>query len=54
MNIVAFVIAMVVFVVGFIFFGLAFTVTSLQAPIFFAGILMVSLAVYIHMQVLRK
>ncbi|MFO7689218.1 MAG: hypothetical protein R6W83_01460 [Cryobacterium sp.] len=54
MNIVAFVIAMVVFVLGFALFALAFSVTSLQAPIFFVGILLVSLAVYIPVQALRK
>ncbi len=54
MNIVAFVIAMVVFVAGFAMFALAFMVTSLQAVIFFAGLLLVSLGVFIPMQVLRK
>lgn len=53
MNVVAFIIAMVIFVFGFWLFGLAFAVTAGQLPIFFAGILCVSLAVFIPVQLLR-
>ena len=53
MSIVAFVIALAVFLFGFWLFGLAFTVTVFQLPIFLAGILCVALAVAIPVQILR-
>lgn len=53
MHVVAFIVALAVFVFGFWLFGLAFTVTSLQAPIFFGGIICVSIAVAIPTQLLR-
>ncbi len=54
MNIVAFVVAFAIFVFGFWLFGLAFTVTSLMAPIFIGGILCVSVAVAIPFHMLRN
>lgn len=47
---VAFIIALVLFVGSFYLFGLAFTATEFQALIFFAGIVAVSLgfAVPLH------
>lgn len=54
MHVVAFFFAMVVFVLGFWLFGLAFEVTTLQLPIFFAGIIAVAVAVAIPMHMLRK
>ncbi|MBB5641244.1 hypothetical protein [Cryobacterium roopkundense] len=50
MNVVAFIIALAVFILGFWLFGLAFTVTALQGPIFIAGIvaICVSLAIPFH------
>ena len=53
MNIVAFVVAFVIFAFGFWLFGLAFSVTSLMAPIFIGGILCVSVALAIPFHVLR-
>lgn len=54
MNIAAFVVAFAIFILGFWLFGLAFTVTSLMAPIFIGGILCVSLAVAIPFHMLRN
>lgn len=54
MNVVAFFFAMVVFVFGMWLFGLAFEVATLQLPIFFAGIIAVSLALAIPVHILRK
>jgi len=54
MNVVAFIVALAVFVFGFWLFGLAFTVTAFQAPIFFAGILCVSLALALPAHILRR
>lgn len=54
MHVVAFIVAMAIFVFGFWLFGLAFAVTAWQAPIFFAGILCVSLGFAIPVQILRK
>lgn len=53
MHIVSFVVAMAAFVLGLWLFGLAFTVTTWQGPIFVAGILAVSAAVAIPAHVLR-
>jgi hypothetical protein len=53
MNVVAFIIALAIFVFGFWLFGLAFTVTAFQLPIFLGGILCVALAVAIPVQILR-
>jgi len=52
-NVVAFIVALAIFILGFWLFGLAFAVTAGQLPIFFAGILCVSLAVFIPVQLLR-
>jgi hypothetical protein len=52
-NVVAFIVAMTIFILGFWLFGLAFTVTTGQLPIFFGGILSVALAVFIPVQLLR-
>jgi hypothetical protein len=53
MHVVAFIVAMAVFVFGLWLFGFAFAVTAFQAPIFFGGILCVALALAIPAQVLR-
>lgn len=53
MNVVAFIIAMAIFLVGLWLFGLAFAVTVFQLPIFLAGILAVSLAYAIPAHLLR-
>jgi hypothetical protein len=53
MHIVSFVVAMAAFVLGVWLFGLAFTVTVWQGPIFVAGILAVSAAIAIPAHVLR-
>ena len=53
MHVVAFIVAMAVFVFGLWLFGLAFAVTTFQLPIFFAGILCVALALWIPTRVLR-
>jgi hypothetical protein len=53
MHIVSFVVAMAAFVLGVWLFGLAFTVTVWQGPIFVAGILAVSAAIAIPVHVLR-
>jgi hypothetical protein len=53
MHIVSFVVAMAAFVLGIWLFGLAFTVTVWQGPIFVAGILAVSAAIAIPAHVLR-
>jgi hypothetical protein len=53
MHVVAFIVALAIFVFGLWLFGLAFTVTALQLPIFIAGILCVALAVALPVQILR-
>jgi hypothetical protein len=53
MHVVAFIIALAIFVFGFWLFALAFTVTAWQLPIFLAGILCVSLALAVPAQILR-
>ncbi len=53
MHVVAFIIALAIFVLGFWLFGLAFAVTTLQLPIFFGGILCVAIALAIPVQVLH-
>lgn len=53
MPVVAFIVALAIFVFGFWLFGLAFAVTAWQLPIFFGGILCVALAVAIPVQLLR-
>ncbi|WP_166790496.1 hypothetical protein [Cryobacterium tagatosivorans] len=54
MHVVAFIVAMAVFVLGLWLFGLAFAVTAFQLPIFFAGILCVALALAIPTRVIRS
>jgi hypothetical protein len=54
MNIVAFVVAFAIFVFGFWLFGLAFSVTSLMAPIFIGGILCVSFGMAVPFHLLRN
>lgn len=54
MNVVAFLVALVVFILGFWLFGLAFTATAFQALIFFAGILCVSIALALPAHILRR
>ena len=54
MNIVAFVVAFAIFAFGFWLFGLAFSVTSLMAPIFIAGILCVAISMAIPFHLLRN
>ncbi|HYI33135.1 MAG TPA: hypothetical protein VEX88_06700 [Glaciibacter sp.] len=53
MNIVVFFIAAAILLFGFWLFGLAFTVTVFQLPIFLAGILCVALAYAIPVNILR-
>jgi hypothetical protein len=53
MNVAAFIVALAIFLFGFWLFGLAFTVTVFQLPIFLAGILAVSLSVAIPAHILR-
>ena len=53
MNVVAFIVSMVVFVFGFWLFGLAFEVADGQFWIFLAGLVSVSVAVAIPVQILR-
>lgn len=53
MHVVAFIVALAIFVFGFWLFGLAFAVTAFQLPIFLGGILCVSLALAIPVQILR-
>jgi len=54
MHVVAFIVAMAVFVLGLWLFGLAFAVTAFQLPIFFAGIICVALALGIPTRVMRN
>ncbi|MEO6200650.1 MAG: hypothetical protein ABIX44_05745 [Cryobacterium sp.] len=54
MHVVAFLVAMGVFVLGLWLFGLAFAVTAFQLPIFFAGIICVALALAIPTRVMRN
>lgn len=54
MNVVAFIVALAIFVLGFWLFGLAFAVTTFQLPIFFAGILCVGLALALPAHILRR
>jgi hypothetical protein len=53
MNVVAFIIALAIFVLGLWLFGLAFAVSSFMLPIFFAGIICVALAVALPVHILR-
>jgi len=54
MNIVAFIIALAIFIFGIWLFGLAFTVAVLQAPIFIAGVLAIAFALAIPFHILRS
>ena len=53
MHVVAFIVAMAVFVFGLWLFGFAFAVTAFQLPIFFAGSLAVALALWIPTRLRR-
>lgn len=53
MHVVAFIAAMAVFIAGMWLFGLAFSVTTGQLPIFFGGILCIGLAVAVPAHLLR-
>ena len=53
MNVAAYIVARAIFLFGFWLFGLAFTLTVFQLPIFLAGILCVSLAVAVPVHILR-
>ncbi|MBC7441905.1 MAG: hypothetical protein H7311_05220 [Ramlibacter sp.] len=53
MNVIYFTISMAIFVFGLWLFGFAFEAASLQAPLFIGGVLAVSLAVAIPVQILR-
>ncbi|MGK2855031.1 MAG: hypothetical protein ACSLE3_13180 [Microbacteriaceae bacterium] len=53
-NVVTAIIAGILFVGGFWLFGLAFTVTSNMLLIFFAGVLLVALALMIPLQLLER
>jgi hypothetical protein len=53
MNVVAFIVALAIFVLGLWLFGLAFAVTAFQLEIFFGGILCVALAVAIPVHIIR-
>jgi hypothetical protein len=48
-----FIISFAILLFGFWLFGLAFTLTAFQAPVFFAGILCCALAYFIPVQLLR-
>jgi len=50
----AFVIAIVLFLAAMYLMGLAFTLTSFQALVFFAGIVLVCIAVAIPVHFLKK
>jgi hypothetical protein len=50
----AFVLAFVMFLVGMYLMGLAFTLASFQALVFFGGIALVSLAVAVPVHFLKK
>ncbi|WP_158603893.1 hypothetical protein [Cryobacterium tepidiphilum] len=54
MNVIAFIVALAVFILGFWLFGLAFAVTTFQLPIFFAGIVCVCLALALPANILRR
>ena len=54
MNVVAFLIAMGLFVFGMWIMGIAAGVAGLEAPLFFAGILAVALAVAIPTSILGR
>ena len=54
MNVVAFIIALAIFILGLWLFGVAFTVTALQGLIFIAGIIAISLALAIPFHFLRN
>ncbi|MEP6478601.1 MAG: hypothetical protein ABJB03_04370 [Rhodoglobus sp.] len=54
MNIIAFVISLVLFVGGFFVMGNAFYVTGFEGPVFFAGILVTFLGVFIPIHVLKR
>ncbi|UOE45824.1 hypothetical protein [Agromyces larvae] len=54
MNGVLFLIAMAIFVFGLWLFGIAETVPGFQAPVFFAGILCVAIALAIPTTVLGR
>jgi hypothetical protein len=49
-----FAISFLLFLVGMYLFALAFVVTSFQGLIFVAGILVISLAIFIPVHILRK
>ncbi|WP_160141051.1 MULTISPECIES: hypothetical protein [Cryobacterium] len=53
MNVIYFIISMAVFTFGLWLFGFAFEAPTLQAPLFIGGVLVVSLAVAIPVQILR-
>lgn len=54
MNIIAFVISLVLFVGGIFVMGNAFNVTGLEGPVFFAGILVTFLGLFIPVHVLKR
>jgi len=54
MNIVPFIIAFAIFILGMFLFGLAFSVTVFQGAIFIAGILAISLSLAIPFHLLRN
>ncbi|MCU1508174.1 MAG: putative small rane protein [Glaciihabitans sp.] len=54
MNLVAFVVAFVLFVGGIVLFGFAFDVKGLEAPIFLAGIAAISVSLAIPFHLLKR
>ncbi|WP_197059313.1 hypothetical protein [Cryobacterium sp. MLB-32] len=54
MNVVAFIIAFAIFVLGIWLFGFAFTAPALQGAIFISGILAISVSLAIPFHILRN
>ena len=54
MNIIAFVVSLALFVLGFYIMGNAFYVTGAEFPVFIGGILVSSIGVFIPIHVLKR
>ena len=54
MNILAFLVALVLFVGGLLLMGYAFGATGYEAPMFFAGVLAVGAAIALPVHVLKR
>ena len=54
MNVVAFAISLALFIGGLFLMGYAFSTTGYELPMFFGGILVTSLGVFIPIHVLKR